>query len=49
MGSEMCIRDRHGTSVRGRAIFERLSDELDLHLLDDPHRQDTLWDRLRQA
>ena len=40
--------DRHGTSVRGRAIFERLSDELDLHLLDDPHRQDTLWDRLRQ-
>ena len=41
--------DKHGTSVRGRAIFERLSDELDLHLLDDPHRQDTLWERLRQA
>lgn len=38
--------DAHGTSVRGRAAFERLSDELDLHLLDDPHRQDTLWHRL---
>ena len=38
--------DAHGTSVRGRAAFKRLSDELDLHLLDDPHRQDTLWHRL---
>lgn len=40
--------DPHGTSVRGQAVCERLSDELDLHLLDDPTRQGTLWDRLRR-
>lgn len=41
--------DRHGTSVRGRAAFERLSDDLGLHLLDDPRWRREHWDRLRAA
>lgn len=41
--------DPHGTSVRGQQVCERLSDELDLHLLDNPVGQDTLWQRLREG
>lgn len=39
--------DRHGTSVRGEAVFERLSDELGLHLLDDPRHREARWLRLQ--
>lgn len=40
--------DRHGASVRGQLAFEHLSDELGLHLLDDPRRKEARWERLRE-
>ncbi|HLS45720.1 MAG TPA: glutaminase A [Ornithinicoccus sp.] len=39
--------DRHGTSVRGEQVFERLSQELGMHLLDDPRRGDDRWNALQ--
>lgn len=38
--------DPHGTSVRSQAVFERLADDLGLHLLDDPRRREAEWKRL---
>lgn len=41
--------DRHGTSTRGRAVFERMSRELDLHLLTDPAARQDLWTELVES
>ena len=38
--------DPHGTSFHAQAVFERLADGLGLHLLDDPHRRDSVWNQL---
>jgi glutaminase len=40
--------DPHGTSVRGEQVFERLSDELGMHLLDDPSRGEARWRALAE-
>lgn len=41
--------DRHGTSTRGRTVFERMSRELDLHLLTDPAARQDLWTELVES
>lgn len=38
--------DQHGTSVRGQLALDRLTEQLGLHVFDDPLREDTLWRRL---
>lgn len=40
--------DIHGTSVRAEAVLHRLTNDLQLHLLDDPLRPDNEWNRLRR-
>src|SRR5690606_9265408 len=40
--------DRHGTSVRGEQAFERLSQELGMHLLDHPRRGDDRSNALQE-
>lgn len=40
--------DSHGTSVRAEAALHRLTDDLELHLLDDPLRRGNEWNRLRR-
>lgn len=41
--------DEHRNSVRGQALFERLSRELNLHVLDPAHWTDTRWQRLDEV